>query len=168
MMPSPDDPSWGSPFAVTATFLRPEPGAVAEQPASAAEGEALLARLEGAPAELEAASAGVEEHRALAVYRNAMIWESWLSLALDRLATGEALAVGGNMMFRLNGPPSVASFRESHAAQRSANVAAARERGPGLWAQAAAGDRPRLTAHQVLASIAALDAERLALLRDGA
>jgi hypothetical protein len=165
MMPNPDDPSWGSPFAVKAMFLRPEPDAGAEQPASAAEGEALLARLEGAPAELGAASAGVEEHQALAVLRNAVIWETWLAYALDQLATGGPLKVGGNMMVRLDGPPSVESFRERYAGLRSANLVTARERGPGLWAQAAGGS-PRLTAHQVLASIAALDAGRLALLRE--
>jgi hypothetical protein len=165
MMPDPDDPSWGSPFAVRAMFLRPEPDVVAEQPPSATEGEALLARLEGAPAELHAASAGVEEHQALAVFRNAVIWETWLSYALDQLATGGPLKVGGNLRFQLNGPPSVELFRERYAGQRSANAAMARERGPGLWAQAAGGSPP-LTAHQVLASIAALDAERLALLRE--
>ena len=165
MMPDPDDPSWGSPFATRATFLRPDPDGVPDRPASAAEGEALLARLEGAPAELGAATAGVEEHRALAVLRNAMLWESWLAYAMDQLAAGGALAVGGNITMQLNGPPSVESFREGYAAQRSANAATARERGPGLWAQAAGG-RSRLTAHQVLASVAALDAERLALLRE--
>jgi len=167
MMPNPDDPSWASPFAVSATFLRPDPGAVADRPASAAEGETLLARLEGAPAELDAASAGVEEYQALAVFRNAMIWETWLSYALDQLATGGPLGVGGNMRLRLTGPPSVESFREGYAGQRSVNAARARARGPDLWAQAAGG-HPRLTAHQVLASIAALDAERLALLREAA
>ncbi|SOD03013.1 hypothetical protein SAMN05216486_10739 [bacterium JGI 053] len=167
MMPNPDDPSWASPVAIRATFLRPDPAAVADRPASGAEGEALLARLEGAPAELDAASAGVEEHEALAVLRNAMLWESWLSYALDQLATGGRLAVGGNIRVHLDGPPSVASFRESLAALRSANVATARERGAHLWAQAADG-LPRLTAHQVLASIAALDADRVALLREAA
>ncbi|HVG44936.1 MAG TPA: hypothetical protein VM890_09400 [Longimicrobium sp.] len=165
MMPNPDDPSWGSPFGVQATFLRPDPDAVPDRPASAAEAEALLARLEGAPAELDAATTGVEESRALAVLRNAMIWESWLAYAMDQLAVGGELAVGGNIRMHLNGPPSVESFREGYATQRSVNAAAARERGPGLWAQAAGG-RSRLTAHQVLASIAALDAARLALLRE--
>ncbi|MFL5382065.1 MAG: hypothetical protein ACJ8GN_06085, partial [Longimicrobiaceae bacterium] len=75
------------------------------------------------------------------------------------------LKVGGNMMVRLDGPPSVESFRVRYAGLRSGNAAAARERGSGLWAQAAGGT-PRLTAHQVLASVAALDAERLALLRE--
>ncbi|MFL5382888.1 MAG: hypothetical protein ACJ8GN_10275 [Longimicrobiaceae bacterium] len=164
-MPNPDDPSWASPFAIRAMFLRPTPDAAADRPASAAAGEALLATLEGAPAELDAASAGVEEYQALAVFRNAMIWESWLAYALERLADGGPLKVGGNIMGRLYGPPSVESFRESYAGQRSANAATARERGPGLWAQAAGG-LPRLTAHQVLASIAALDAARLALLRE--
>ena len=165
MMPNPDDPSWGSPFAARAMFLHPHTDAVVDHPASAAEGEALLARLEDAPAELDAASAGAEEHQSLAVFRNAMIWETWLSYALDQLATGGPLKVGGNMMVRLDGPPSVESLRERYAALRSENLVTARERGPGLWAQAAGGSPP-LTAHQVLASIAALDAERVTLLRE--
>lgn len=167
-MLSPFDAAF-SPLGMRAMRIMPEPGGFPDRPPSPTEGDALLARLAAASSALgDAVAAAGDDVAVDAVLHSAMLWEGWLDFALGRIATGERLKIGGNIMFSSPADGSRESALAQLAADRARHLDALRTRGAGLWTQAATGTDGRpLTAHALLSAIAANDDQRVALLREG-
>jgi len=145
----------------------PRPADFPEQPAGAADGEALIQRLESAPATCGAALDAAGADAAVKVLHAALFWDSWLGFALTRLATGERLKLGGNVIVRVPEDTSPRGLLAALATLRAEHVAELRRRGTGLWEQRAMGtDGQPITAFRLLSAIAANDGERIALLRE--
>lgn len=154
--------------AMLSMRIAPRPEEFAARPPSAEEGEALLGRLAAAPDALRAAAEGIDDAEAAAVLQSARFWEAWLDFALGQLAVGGRLKLGGNVLTPAPGDASPAGLVADFAGSRAKHVAGLRGRGPGLWDQAATGmDGLPIAAYPLLSAVAANDAERIALLREG-